>query len=236
MKILLLAGNTLRSNAYAQYLAYNSFDIFGLFYGFNKKEYSAPKLNLESKQFFKSQNLMIPEFEKGILEVFKGNNFDFTQVEDFDVNSETILNQIKAISPDLVIFSGYGGQILKKEHFELGIPYIHMHPGDIPKERGSTTIYYSILNRKACTVTAFLMNEKIDAGNIIVKSHFQAPLKNVDIDQYYDHIIRASCLIDALEALFDKKEITPFPRYDDSLEYYVIHPLLKNISILSLNK
>jgi len=234
MKILILAGNTLRSNFYSQYLTSNSFLVEGLFYGFNKKEYKLPQLNRETKRFCIENDLMLPNLEKGIEEVFENNRWDYQYIEEYDVNSKIIINRIKDISPDLVIFSGYGGQILSKEHFELNIPYLHNHPGDIPSERGSTTIYYSILNRKACTVTAFFMNEKIDAGNIIVKNHFVAPTRKVNIDQFYDNIIRSNCLINALNAITNKNKLIPFPTKDSSLEYYVIHPILKNISILSL--
>lgn len=236
MKILLLAGNTLRSNAYAQALASNSYEVEGLFYGFDEKEYKAPELNHETEQFFANNNLFLPNFEKGIETVFKSNKWNYKHLEEFDVNSKKVVDQVKEIAPDLVIFCGYGGQILKKVHFDLEIPYIHMHPGDIPAERGSTTLYYSILNRNSCTVTAFFMNEKIDAGNIITKTHYNAPTKGVNIDQYYDNIIRANCLVNALNALSNKKEIKPFPVNDSSLEYYIIHPILKNIGILSLKK
>ena len=235
MKILLLAGNTIRSNSYAQYLVSNSFKIEGLFYGFHEIEYEAPQLNYETKHFFIKSDLMLPDLEMGIEKVFDNHGQKYHHVEEHDVNSKNIINQIQAMGPDLVIFSGYGGQILKKELFDLNIPYLHMHPGDIPSEKGSTTIYYSILNRKSCTVTAFLMNEKIDAGDIISKRNYCAPTRNVNIDQYYDNIIRANCLIDALNAISQKKDIVSFPLKDRSLEYYIIHPVLKNLSILSLD-
>ena len=56
----------------------------------------------------------------------------------------------------------------------------------------------------------------------------------INIDQYYDNIIRANCLIEALGSIIKKKNVYPFPANENSLEYYIIHPLLKNISILSL--
>lgn len=234
MKILMLAGNTLRSNFYSQYLNASSYKVEGLFYGFHEKKYESPQLNYETKNFFIKNNLMVPNLEKTILEVFDNNKWGYQHIKENDVNSLKIINKIKSAAPDLVIFSGYGGQILKKEHFELNIPYLHNHPGDIPSERGSTTIYYSILNRKACTVTSFFMNERIDAGNIITKDHYVAPTRNVNIDQFYDNIIRSSCLINALNAITNKEAVSPFPPKDSSLEYYVVHPILKNISILSL--
>ena len=234
MKILILAGNTIRSNTYSQYLASNSFEVEGLFYGFSQKEYQVPKLNNKTKRFFKNNDLMLPDLDLGIEKVFHNNSWSYCQIEQYDVNSKEIINKIELLAPDLVIFSGYGGQILKKGHFDLNIPYLHMHPGDILSERGSTTIYYSILKRRSCTVTSFIMNEQIDSGDIILKSNYRIPEKNINIDQYYDNIIRANCLILALVSIIKKKNVYPFPANENSLEYYIIHPLLKNISILSL--
>ena len=234
MKILLIAGNTSRSRTYAQYLSSKKYIVEGLFYGFNSIKYIPPKLNSESKKFFKKQNFIIPNLEIDIEKIFKKKKWIYKYVDEFDVNSFKILNNIKASSPDLIIFSGYGGQILKKKHIDLNIPYLHMHPGDIPTEKGSTTIYYSILNKKSCTVSAFLMNEKIDSGKIILKKNYSRPFKNVDIDNYYDNIIRANCMLEALVVLNQKNEYESL-LMDKHLEYYIIHPVIKNISVLSLN-
>ena len=234
MKILLVAGNTTRSRTYAQYLSSKKYKVEGLFYGFNSVRYIPPKLNPESKKFFNKHNFIIPSLEVDIEEIFNKEKWIYKYVDEFDVNSFKILKKIKASSPDLVIFSGYGGQILKRKHFDLNIPYLHMHPGDIPTEKGSTTIYYSILNRKSCTVSAFLMNEKIDSGKIILKKNYSSPIKNVDIDNYYDNIIRANCMNEALVVLSQKNDYESL-LMDKYLEYYIIHPVIKNISVLSLN-
>ena len=81
-----------------------------------------------------------------------------------------------------------------------------MHPGKLPLERGSTTLYYSILNQRNCSVTAFFMTEKIDNGQTICIYEYPVPAKNVDIDRWGDHVLRADCFIKALAVLNGDEE------------------------------
>ena len=55
IKLLLLAGNTLRARAYTQQLQkinLNQFEIKGLFYGFKTKDCLIPKINLNTKSYY----------------------------------------------------------------------------------------------------------------------------------------------------------------------------------------
>ena len=72
---------------------------------------------------------------------------------------------------DFCIFSG--GGILKKEILELSTKFVHFHPGIVPNYRGSTCFYYSILNDDECGVTAFIMEEGLDVGDVICKKNFK---------------------------------------------------------------
>ena len=235
IKLLLLAGNTLRARAYAQQLQninFNQFEIEGLFYGFTEKECFVPELNLETKFFVEKQGLSIPIYQESIETTFTKNNWSYTFVNNVDVNSFEVLKLIDKLDCDVVVFAGYGGQLLKQSHFIGDKSYLHMHPGKLPIERGSTTIYYSILNRRNLTVTAFFMSESIDAGQDIIYSEYPIPCKGVDIDRYYDNIVRADCLVKALKAINIKEYLQK--QTLDSEEYYVIHPVLKHLALLSL--
>jgi methionyl-tRNA formyltransferase len=235
LKILLLAGNTLRARAYSQYLEFideSDFEIQGLFYGFDEKECIIPSLNDKTKEYFNNEKLFLPDFTENIETTFKNNNWHFDKVNDVDVNSENVLNGLAKIKSDIVVFAGYGGQLLKEKHFESGSYYLHMHPGNLPTERGSTTIYYSILNQRKITVTAFYMTKSIDAGENILFSVYPVPDKGVDIDLWLDNVVRADCFIKALKAI-DKSEKFSVS-VSESEEYYVIHPVLKHIALLSL--
>jgi folate-dependent phosphoribosylglycinamide formyltransferase PurN len=235
-KILLLAGNTFRAKAYAQYLSKFSdinIDVEGLFYGLKDMDNTAVELDSVTRKFLFHKKLFIPNLNEDIRITFKKNNWPFTELITKDANSNEVLEVIKKSNVGLVVFAGYGGQILKKPHFETGKKYLHMHPGDLPMERGSTTIYYSILNKRHCTVTAFFMSEKIDAGENIIKIKYKKPYKDVNIDIWYDNVIRANCFIEALKIL-DKDDFVPVQPGSESEEYYVIHPVLKHIALLSL--
>lgn len=236
MKIILLAGNTLRARAYAQQLAHldsSVFEIEGLFYGFDNNPLITPILNIETKKYFDDNKIFIPDFSESLEETFNKNNWSFVKVNNRDVNSEAVLNEIGLKNCDIVVFAGYGGQLLSNYHFVSSKQYLHMHPGELPFERGSTTIYYSILNSRDCTVTAFFMTEKIDLGQNILFSKYSVPNKNVDIDQWFDNVIRADCLINAIP-LINAKINTNASLKNNSEEYYVIHPVLKHIALLSL--
>ncbi len=235
MKILLLAGNTLRAKAYAQALTSSNLDnleIHGLLYGSFEESSSVPKLNKETHNYFLENNLFIPDYTETLQSTFTKNDWNFTSIENRDVNSEEIISEINRLNCDIVVFAGYGGQLLKENHFTSCCKYLHMHPGKLPIERGSTTLYYSILNKRKCTVTAFYMTEKIDDGKNVLFKEYNVPFKNVDLDRWFDNVIRADCFIVALRHIFSNNT-TPDTN-GNSQEYYVIHPVLKHCAILSL--
>lgn len=236
LNILLLAGNTVRARAYAQYLAHwsrNDINIHGLFCGFDQRKCIPSVLNHETKSYFERENLFIPNLHEPLKITFKQNNWYYKEVEDTNVNSDEVFDEIQSFDCDLVVFAGYGGQILKGHHFNAGRRYLHMHPGALPLERGSTTIYYSILNNRKCTVTAFYMTRKIDDGENVYFVEYPVPDKGVDIDQWFDCVIRADCFIKALSIILEGKQVLK-PSKKDSEVYYVIHPVLKHIALLSL--
>lgn len=236
MKITLLAGNTLRSRAYAQVLSgIAGIEVSGLFCGFASKPCKGEIASAETTAFFNSIQLAVPDLSITLEKTFEINKWEFLQIDTPDVNDDKVVELINKKQSDLIIFSGYGGQILKPQHFSGAIPYLHMHPGALPEERGSTTIYYSILNGRACTVSAFFMTAEIDAGKLVVEKSYPVPPKAVSIDTWYDNSIRADCLKRAIMYLLSNGFNLPEPKSSTSdAEYFVIHPVLKHIALLSL--
>lgn len=237
LRVLLLAGNTLRARAYAQFLENTTIDVQveGVFYGFNEKRCNVPDLDEETKGYFESYNLFIPDFVKSLTSTFRNNRWNYIEIENIDVNSKEVLDAINNYDVDIVVFAGYGGQLLKNQHFISEKKYLHMHPGKLPIERGSTTLYYSILNERKLTVTAFYMTDKIDDGVNILFNEYEIPNKRVDIDCWLDCVVRADCFIEALANIVSKE---PYIKNlnNSSEEYYVIHPVLKHVALLSLKK
>ncbi len=236
LKILLLAGNTLRARAYAQQLAQLSpgdYQIRGLLYGYPGTDCSIPALDRQTNDYLKQEKLFIPNFEESLETTFSRNHWHLQSELEKDVNADSIIDLISKDEPDIVIFAGYGGQLLGQNHFYSKAHYLHLHPGRLPAERGSTTIYYSILNKRVITVTAFYMTAAIDQGENIVYGEYAVPSQGVNIDFWLDNVVRADCLLAALEKIATKSPIEQ-PVLKGSEEYYIIHPVLKHIALLSL--
>ena len=89
-----------------------------------------------------------------------------------------------------------------------------------------------ILKNNGCGVTAFIMDESLDTGNIVLQKTFSKP-NHEFIDEIYDAHIRSETLIDVLKNnLLDKEN---FQKQDNSIgeTYFIIHPVLKHIAILN---
>ena len=149
-------------------------------------------------------------------------------------NDEEIIKIIKQRKEKYFIYTG--GGILKDEILSLGKKFIHVHPGIVPEYRGSTCIYYSIINDSRCGATAFFMSQKIDTGDIIAKKTFKKPnIPNIDYE--YDCHIRSSLLIDIIKMYMKKGKFESKPQNLNKGEtYFIIHPVLKHLAILSCVK
>lgn len=238
MKILLLAGNTLRSRCYAQELSnLRGVELQGIFYGFASRNCEGAELDLATQLFLKKNDIAVPDLYTSLEATFDKNSWQYQHVANDDVNSNDLLGALRNVQADLIIFSGYGGQILKPAHFIYKVPYLHMHPGALPDERGSTTIYYSILQGRPCTVSAFFMTAEIDSGTLVLQQSYSVPDKGVNIDKWYDNCIRADCMSKAIHLLLQNGlSYATLENLSAGGEYFVIHPLLKHIAILSLEK
>ena len=93
------------------------------------------------------------------------------------VNNKEFKTEIKNLDVDLFVVVSYG-KILPKSFLEIPKKgAINVHPSLLPKYRGSAPIQWAILNGDENTgVTIMYMNEKMDAGDIILQ-------KEVKIDE-----------------------------------------------------
>jgi len=78
------------------------------------------------------------------------------------------------------------------------------------------------------------MNKNLDTGDMIFQKIFEKP-NHEFIDNVYDPHIRSETLLEILnQNLIEKGE---FMKQDKEGEtYYIVHPILKHISILSCQK
>lgn len=112
-----------------------------------------------------------------------------------DHNSEQAKALLDEIKPELGIIAG--ARILKKhiiDTFTIGI--INLHPGLIPEVRGLDALLWAIYKGVPLGVTAHLIDERIDAGRILVRR---------EIPVYHD-----DTLLDLSERLYEAQlELLP---------------------------
>lgn len=150
-----------------------------------------------------------------------------------DPNDSEVVDVISGLEQELLIYSGPGGAILSGELLAAGPEFLHVHAGTLPEYRGSTTVYYSLLEEGTCGATAFIMNENIDEGPIVASGTYPAPQDPTTLDLYYDPWIRAKLLTDAVDTYQLEGSFSGRPQNTDSGEtYFVIHPVLKHLAIL----
>jgi methionyl-tRNA formyltransferase len=237
ISILLLCGDTNRAISYLHVLKrLKHIELQVILYGVKESVQNKSEILLDFQTQLYLENILegIPDINNSIEYYLNEYNLSYSRITERDVNSDKILNSIEGAEAQFVVFAGYGGQILSDSHFKGEKKYIHCHPGWLPQERGSTTLYYSILNDCPLSVTAFFMTAKIDNGEILVRKSFPRPSSLVNIDVFVDNFLRAETLRLALTKLAQERYevITPNDKNDE--EFYIIHPILKHISLLSL--
>ncbi len=87
-----------------------------------------------------------------------------------NLKDEGFLNELRNLKPDFILLADYGERIPKEI---LDIPKYHplcFHPSLLPKYRGATPIERAFFNcDDHIGLTVFVMNERIDAGIIVLQ-------------------------------------------------------------------
>lgn len=158
-------------------------------------------------------------------------------VENKDINSDQMADTLMGLRQKYLIYSGYGGYILKQHLFRMNKKYVHVHAGILPQYRGSTTVYYSFLQEKVFGATAIFLSEGIDEGEIIAQQTFEIPKEPVNIDYIYEPYMRSQVLIKVLEQYLRDKQLISRKQIQDGAEtYFIIHPVLKHLAMLNIEK
>ena len=230
----LLASDTARTKAYLQAMIREeklpgicvvySDNIAGM-----KEEAEKYQQNNESEKYFDRD---IP-----ILFSLNEENIPYILIENKDINSEQMKDALSGLPQKYIIYSGYGGYILKAHLFHINKKFIHVHAGILPQYRGSTTAYYSFLQDREFGATAIFLNEGIDEGEIIVQDTFPVPEEAVNIDYIYEPYTRSKVLLKALNQYLEQGTLVSFRQNQDGAEtYFIIHPLLKHLAIMVIEK
>ena len=208
MKYSIILSNNERSYEYLKLLI-------------SKKKYPNFIIHLDYKKDNKSKNKIfsIIKKEKLNFKSFKGNSVDQGNIRKFLIN----------LKDKIFVYSGYSAKIIKNKSILKKKFFLHSHTGKLPKYKGSTTIYYSLIEEKKIYCTTFIMNSQIDKGTILLTKKYPL-LKNYKNIDNYDNKIRAKNILYTLNNFNKlKKNIKKYK--DNYSHYYIIHPILRYIAL-----
>lgn len=229
--IVFLAAHTVRSQAYAQAMA--NADLRPghtlLFGSGTSRRLGQAGGRLDNATI---PGIFTPDLDEPLAASCARFATPVTQVEAVSIADPAIEEHLARLGPKLVIYSGYGGELVPARLCR-NWRMLHQHSGWLPDFRGSTTCYYSMLEKGDCGVSSILLDPEIDTGKIIAREHYAPPGPEMDIDYVYDGAIRADLLVKVLGAYADSGGMLPGIDQDAAAgqTYYVIHPVLKNIVI-----
>jgi len=91
-----------------------------------------------------------------------------------NLRSFEMVERIDAIQPDFIVVAAFG-QILPKAILDIA-PCINLHASILPHYRGASPVQQSLLHNDIYSgVTAMLMNEGLDTGDILGFRYFKIP-------------------------------------------------------------
>ena len=213
-----------RSKAYLQKIILNNIKLSSIIFmndGRCDKEFNYEGKNIAAHYGF--------DISESIKDTLKRHRIDHYEFKFVDINHPLLIEHLKKSNVDFFIFTG-GGR-LQSDVLKAGPKFIHLHPGIVPEYRGSTCFYYSMINEDRCGVTAFVMNEGLDTGPIVYQRFFPKP-NHIFVDEIYDPYIRSETLLDVLKNNMLKDKIVT-QKTQEGNTYFIIHPVLKHIAILS---
>lgn len=180
--------------------------------------------------------IQLPSLDEPITTTCKSAGIPVISCDATDVNAEEVVSAVGDVTPKIVIYSGYGGQIVGEEMLDSGGKFLHLHSGWLPGYRGSTTLYYALLHGEDPGVTALILDRNIDTGAIVARRYYPKPPRGMDIDRVYDAAIRADLLVKVMSAYARDGYLPELEQQtrDEGTTYYVIHPVLKHLAILAL--
>lgn len=187
---------------------------------------------LNKKKLFPNQVIYLDDNKKNkissnIKKIINNKKYNLSIFKTDNINSINVVKCLIKSKIKNIIYSGYPGKIVKNKNILKEKNLIHSHPGFLPYYKGSTTIYYSILNEKKIYCTTFVMNEKIDSGKILLIKRYKIPRKIYSIDSDYDNEIRSINICNVIKKINLIKKRSQ--HVTNSLPYYIIHPVLRSI-------
>ena len=235
--VVFLAADTMRSRAYAQAMAARGWRVKSSLIVCaptrqpGQAEGSGVRSGMVDGLYLPDLSIPLPQSCASLSEAVDS-------IDTGSVNAPEVASWLVSQQPELVVYSGFGGELVKDHILDAGGPLLHMHSGWLPEYRGSTTLYYSYLAEGRCGVSAILLDRLIDTGAIVGRRHYPPPPPGIDVDYLYDAAIRADLLTSMLQHWADHGRLPDaMPQdHDAGNVYYIIHPLLKHIALDAIHR
>jgi folate-dependent phosphoribosylglycinamide formyltransferase PurN len=118
--------------------------------------------------------------KRRISEILKTNKLSETPIPEIktikvpSVNSDECIQQLKDLSPDLIVV--HGTRIISKKVLQsIQSKFINIHAGITPRYRGSHGAYWALANgdEDNCGVTVHLIDPGIDTGSILAQEKIE---------------------------------------------------------------
>jgi len=255
--LILLCGRNSRSTAYVQALAHAGIEPAAvIMYGtenskiiteralkpFVQKEVQQltqhPTQHLTQDQVqheTQYETLFCPDVTIPVQHSINELGWHFYECASRELDSAELLLLLKQLAPEVLVYSGYGGQLVPDVILNQ-CPVLHIHSGALPQYRGSTTLYYEILEHGACAASAILLSLQIDTGPVVQVCHYPMPPATIDVDYLYDNQIRADLLVKVLTFRQQHGHLPePEAQMAEMPPYFIIHPVLKHLALLAVD-
>lgn len=145
-------------------------------------EFAVPALDSIHSEYGVEAVVTVPDKPKG-----RGLKLAFSKVKEkalelkipvyqpISLKDEDFLSTISNINPEIIVVIAF--RILPRELYSMAkIASFNIHGSLLPKYRGAAPINHAIINgEKKTGLTSFVLQEKVDTGNILLKSE-------IDID------------------------------------------------------
>lgn len=164
------------------------------------------------------------------------NSIYFTTVTSF--NNSALIEELVALKIDVGVFCG-GGILREKFLKSFSIGVLNCHMGILPKYRGMDVVEWPILENdlKHVGVTCHLMDNGIDTGDIIEIVKVDAKkFKSINELRAYLSGVMLGLMIKSILSISKGDFQRHIQAQSDGKQYFVMHPLLKEIALKGLNK
>lgn len=130
------------------------------------------------------------DLNEPLLQTIIEHHISYRIIEEKDINSEALKKVIENLAQKYIIYSGYGGAILKKHLFstEKIYSYSCRNSSKLLRE------YYRLFqytSRKHDWGYSHFLNEHIDEGEVLASEQYPVPASNIDIDYLYEPWIKS---------------------------------------------